>query len=530
MFFLTPTNVSPMPNLVASPEYFAKRFQARTNFSITNNEGVCELMTIPSTFRKMMVGGLAATMLLGGAVSAFADNGKGRGNEKHRFSTQVKGGNVQFGNHNVQIILNFNDINGSDVEWARKYIASLASKRVFEGYEDGTFQPRKVITRIEAITAAVRLMGLRDKAESAEEMKTELNFKDADKIESKYPWAVGYVAVAVENDLFLESDESVQPEKEADRLWATTLLVKALKLDDEAKARMNTKLTFADADQIPAGSVGYVAVASEKGLINGYEDNTFRPNRPVTRAELAALLDRTGEQLPDYQANVRTGTVSSVNGNVLTIVKEGTSTQYALHSDALILRKGEKVDASDLQAGDVVKVHVYNNTVTLVEVTNPIEDQDKSQNKTIEGTLSREISGNTLTYVQNGETKQQTVQSSTIYLREGVRVKASSLQVGDEIRIYIFGGVATVVEVTRPVENQTESFTVDGKFSSLTLNAQGEIATISVTQTVYDNTTQVSVYNVSPDVTIVGDASQLTVNRDVQLRGSNAVVTTIEVK
>ncbi len=51
-------------------------------------------------------------------------------------------------------------------------------------------------------------------------------------------------------------------------------------------------------NKIPAGSVGYVEVAIEKGLVDGFEDNTFRPNQPVTRAQLAALLDRTGNQLP----------------------------------------------------------------------------------------------------------------------------------------------------------------------------------------------------------------------------------------
>ena len=31
----------------------------------------------------------------------------------------------------------------------------------------------------------------------------------------------------------------------------------------------------------------------ELGLIKGYEDNTFRPNEPITRAEMATLLART---------------------------------------------------------------------------------------------------------------------------------------------------------------------------------------------------------------------------------------------
>ena len=85
-------------------------------------------------------------------------------------------------------------------------------------------------------------------------------------------------------------------------LFAATLLVKALGLEADATAKVNTQLTFKDEDKIPAGSVGYVAVATEKGIVTGYDNNTFRPNQPVTRAELAALLDRTDEEMPDNDA------------------------------------------------------------------------------------------------------------------------------------------------------------------------------------------------------------------------------------
>ncbi|UKS27597.1 S-layer homology domain-containing protein [Paenibacillus sp. HWE-109] len=314
--------------------------------------------------KKAVATGLVLTMVMGGASAAFAkgndhdDRGKGNSNNNNNnsYTQNIKG--------NVQIRINFNDLKSA--EWAMRYIASLASKQVFEGYEDGTFKPDKTVSRIEAITAAVRLMGLREQAESAAEMQTKLNFKDADKVPA---WAVGYVAVALENDLFTESDDSVQPQKEADRLWATTLLVKALKLESEAKAKMNTTLTFKDAKQIPAGSVGYVVVAKDKNLVDGFEDNTFRPNQPVTRAQLAALLDRTGSQLPDEQAG-NTGTVNAiVYNNVLSVTKAGVVTQYVLHPDAFILRNGVKVAASALQIGDQVKVRTFNNTVVFIEVT-----------------------------------------------------------------------------------------------------------------------------------------------------------------
>ena len=91
--------------------------------------------------------------------------------------------------------------------------------------------------------------------------------------------------------------------------------MKALGLEAEAKAKENTQLNFRDDDKIPAGSVGYVEVATEKGIVTGYEDNTFRPNQPVTRAELAALLDRTDDQLPDNDAEAITGKLKAPPAN-----------------------------------------------------------------------------------------------------------------------------------------------------------------------------------------------------------------------
>lgn len=54
---------------------------------------------------------------------------------------------------------------------------------------------------------------------------------------------------------------------------------------------------FNDVNEIPAGSIGYVNVAVEQGITTGYGDNTFKPNQPVKRGEMAAFLDRTNDGL-----------------------------------------------------------------------------------------------------------------------------------------------------------------------------------------------------------------------------------------
>jgi hypothetical protein len=404
-------------------------------------------------FKKAAAICLAFIMIMGSSTAVMAkDNGKKNDDNK------------------LEIHLTYDDLKNAD--WAVRYIASLASRRVFEGYEDGTFKPNNTVSRIEAITAAVRLMGLRSQAESSAEMSTNLNFKDADKVPS---WAVGYVAVALENDLFSENDDTVQPQKDADRLWATTLLVKALKLEAQAKAKMNTTLPFKDAKQIPAGSVGYIAVAYEKGLIDGFEDNTFRPNQLVTRAQLAALLDRTGGQLPDQGESTITGTISApVNNNKLLITRSGTTSEYTLHPDVFIFRNGAKVNAAALQAGDEVKVRTFNNQIVFIEVTKPVQTFINS------GILTSTVTNNMFTLTKSGVTSSFTLHSDVFIYRNGVRATAADLKVGDEVNIRFSDNKVIYIEVTKPVQVILDGGTITAKTdTTLTLTKSGVTSTFT---------------------------------------------------
>ncbi|MCQ6559664.1 S-layer homology domain-containing protein [Paenibacillus mendelii] len=400
--------------------------------------------------KKAAITSMALLTLASGASSAFAD-GKGKGHDndsKHEDKKQSE--KKQNGKKDVDIHLHFKD--EKELKWALEHIIRLASKGVFNGYDDGTFKPQQKITRIETIVAAVRLMGFKEQAESTEEMGTKLNFKDADQLKRKYPWAVGYVAVALEKDLFAETDSLVQADKPATRLFAATLLVKALGLEEEAKAKNNTKLNFKDTDKIPAGAVGYVAVALEKGIITGYSDKTFRPNQPVTRAELAAILDRTDEQMPDHDAQAITGKLKAApaNGSIVIVKSDNTEVSVALDPNVFIFRNNVKAPVSALAAGDELLVRTYQNKVVFIEVT-------------------------------------------------------------------------------KTAEQQPQLTTETGKFNSFTLNAQGKIATVSITKEVSGGS-QAMVLNVSPDVVIIGSVALLNPGQAVELKLLNNLVQSIEVK
>jgi len=432
-------------------------------------------------WKKTMISCLAFSLVAGGATSAFAAKPEWAGkpsnkDDKHDRDDDrdddVRGIRIEIDGR--EVVLKFEDVQ-EESAWALQYIAELVKRGVFTGYEDGSFRPNQKVTRIEAITAAVRQMGLRAQAESAAEMATELNFKDADKIEKKYPWAVGYVAVAVENDLFLETETEVQPEKPADRLWATILLVKALGLETEAKAKMNTTLSFKDAGEIPAGAVGYVAVALEKGIITGYENNTFRPNKPVTRAELAAILDRTGDQIPEDDTGFGqvTGTFTGYANGKATLTVNGKAVAYPVAADAAVLRNNALVDLDDLLPGDRVNAVVSNGTIIFFNVLQPAAATDGQKTGTITA-----IGTNKLTLTKDGVSTEYTVRSDATIVRNNVASTFGALKVGDQVAALVAGGVIVHINVTTAVTvtdgQKTGTVTAVGT-NKLTLTKDGQL-------------------------------------------------------
>jgi len=77
-----------------------------------------------------------------------------------------------------------------------------------------------------------------------------------------------------------------EPNRPITRAELTKILVKALNLPVD-----ETETTFVDVPAI-AWYAGYTTAAARAGLVKGYEDGSFRPDRLVSREELAVVLVR----------------------------------------------------------------------------------------------------------------------------------------------------------------------------------------------------------------------------------------------
>ncbi|GAA0135395.1 hypothetical protein YSY43_22350 [Paenibacillus sp. YSY-4.3] len=302
-----------------------------------------------------------------------------------------------FGQSGQIMAREFNDI--QEAEWAAGYITKMQSKKVLQGFEDGSFRPNQPVTRVEAIVTAVRLMGLEGEAK-AKSSDTKLHFKDADQLDKRYPWAKGYVIVALERGLFDAAEDKILPDKPASRVWVSSLLVKSLGFEEEALRQMTKIPDFNDAKAIPAGAVGYVNIAVAQGIVSGYPDGTFKPNKNVTRAEMAALLDRTNDGLLQNQGAVSvSGTVkeiqfaagatdsvnNSVNGQIKIEAANKELLSFGISSELPVKHYNKMILANQIAVNDTVKLIVKDGNVVEAELVAGKEaaskDKDKEQDK-----------------------------------------------------------------------------------------------------------------------------------------------------
>jgi len=106
------------------------------------------------------------------------------------------------------------------------------------------------------------------------------NFSDVPKTHQYYKYITKLADAGIVKG---RSATQYAPDATLNRAELATLLVNLKKLPLET-----SKQYFKD---VPKGTwyYGYVNAAAKAGLVTGYEDGTYRPNNPVTRAELAVV-------------------------------------------------------------------------------------------------------------------------------------------------------------------------------------------------------------------------------------------------
>ena len=143
------------------------------------------------------------------------------------------------------------------------------------GYEDNTFRPNEKITRAEAITAIVR----------AKQFAIKENVKPSFWDISSH-WAKSYIDTAA--DLKIADgyeDKMFKPDNYITRAEFAKII--AVLIGENVK---NNSSTFSDTKNHWAEN--YIAVLSAKEIIKGYDNNMYKPDKPITRAEAVTIINK----------------------------------------------------------------------------------------------------------------------------------------------------------------------------------------------------------------------------------------------
>ena len=153
------------------------------------------------------------------------------------------------------------------------------------GYTGGTFGPERNMTRAEVTTMFARLL--------TEQIEADKTYSSTFNDVAKNCWAANYIGYMQQFGIITGySDGSFRPDAPVTRAEFAAIASRFEKLTEGSKSFTDVPNTY--------WATRYINFAATRGWVTGYSDGTFKPENPITRAEVAAvtcrLLERSADQ------------------------------------------------------------------------------------------------------------------------------------------------------------------------------------------------------------------------------------------
>ncbi|TBL70785.1 hemoblobin-interacting domain-containing protein [Paenibacillus thalictri] len=160
--------------------------------------------------------------------------------------------------------------------------ASSVSRQAYMfGYEDGTFRPEQVVTRGQMAAILSRLLGGAAAKAAAPSYEDKAQFPE---------WAAGAIGQVSALGLMDGYDDGTfQADRAVTRAEAAAIVARLAKPGNVGQAASFT-------DTRGHWAVGAIDTAARAGLLTGYEDGSFVPDRKLSRAEAVTLINRLIER------------------------------------------------------------------------------------------------------------------------------------------------------------------------------------------------------------------------------------------
>ncbi|RTE03038.1 S-layer homology domain-containing protein [Paenibacillus whitsoniae] len=258
------------------------------------------------------------------------------------------------------------DINQS---YAKSEIEALVSAGVLSGYEDGSFQPAKLVTRAELAKILVIALGLKVKEDGI----SSTSFKDV----APSSWYAQYVDALVKSGITQgTSQDAFSPNANVRREELVVFLTRALGLDKLTLSTVS-KEDFADLKEVSDWAKNAVILASEIDLVNGEEgpngEPLFAPKRFADRQAIARLAYEVKEHRDAYISKSKE-LANAVQALKITKIEavSNTSVEVTFDKDLLTLDKADfafdktlKVEAAAFKSGSKAVVVLTTSSQSL---------------------------------------------------------------------------------------------------------------------------------------------------------------------
>ena len=261
--------------------------------------------------------------------------------------------------------------------WARGDIEKVTAAGLFQGVDENTFGLGQTMTRAQFVTALVRLFGW-------ETVEPETpTFSDCAEPQR---WYYAAVETAYANGALPPYASTFRPLDPITREEMATMIVRSLGYTSLAGRLSASQIPFTDVTT----NQGYIAVAYDLGIVNGYDGGLFKPDQAATREQAAAVLGRLYDKYSSASRSVgRTGytllTVPSPEASAETAVPTTPLEPFNDLYDALKAQRSAGTDMSRvavvLTAGGIATTVqgsriVSSRTISQRQVEDYLEDAD----------------------------------------------------------------------------------------------------------------------------------------------------------
>lgn len=176
-----------------------------------------------------------------------------------------------------------------DKHWAQDAILEMEIRGWMKGTSSTQFSPNRTLNRAETVAIMVKALGLQDKSATSQ------SFKDV----PKNHWAWREIEIAREHGIIHGKGNGIfAPGEILTREQVAAMLDNVLPKEEE--------VTFQNSFQdMTSKNWSYDAVAAmtHRGIIKGFEDGTFRPKEKITRAQMAAMMQKMIPMLETVNRN-----------------------------------------------------------------------------------------------------------------------------------------------------------------------------------------------------------------------------------